>query len=190
MNISSINLKGYQLLRNATEKPSSYISSGISRTVYRITDDLIVKIGSGYEGSQSKTEIQLWTNASPELQKILCPILAYHIGEESIVTLMPYATPFNQVLNSVHWVEENKGIKWHEINEHMLSIYVDDEHQSLQHLLYEKGVSDCRLPGNERNWGLLNGRLVLLDYGLCELYNGGVYNRPRQSYYPYQHYVY
>lgn len=134
--------------RKDIEKKYKYLGEGISRKVYAINDDYVVKIGKGLEGVyQNSVEYYVFTHANENYFKYLCPIL--HFSKNRII--MPRAKPLSKYIRSKFLDlssirdETNAQIELESLSKNFFLLYNDIRATS--------------------SWGEINGVNYLIDYG-------------------------
>jgi hypothetical protein len=124
------------------------IGSGIARTAFPLSDTLIVKVQRKRSdwSNQTGSEIERWRNASSEDRQWLCPILAWGETADGLPwIIMPRCEVRAWGGNGDDRERWTAAI--HELEEHL-----DDE--------------DWLGDVHTYNVGLLDGRPVLIDYGM------------------------
>jgi hypothetical protein len=125
-----------------------FLGEGISRKVYAINEDYVVKIAKGEEGLyQNKVERYVFTHCGKYYRRYLCPIL--YFKEDMLI--MPRATPLSS-LTSEKYLDIKKIRK--EKNTYKDLSFLT----SRFYLFYEDIISVS-------SWGILKGTPVLIDYG-------------------------
>ncbi len=136
---------------------------GSSRYVFSINKELVLKYAYRKAGiTQSEVEFKVYNNCNDQCKKLLCPIIEL----KDKILIMKKAVPLNKALQ--HW-----GIR-DSVDGNIL-MYLDSvstriycntseikkgirELSSIHSLLYEDLI-------RIGNWGILDGNLVLIDYG-------------------------
>lgn len=156
----------YLYAKKKIKKDFKYLGQGISRKVYAINDDYVIKVAKGHDGLyQNKVEYYIFTHASKNLKKYLCPIIWF----KPRMLVMKRALPLSQITNSKTIdlksirAEENAFEELTELYENFL-------------LLYEDIISTS-------SWGILNEEKVLIDYG-CTNDLGDFFYDIKFSYWP------
>lgn len=130
------------------DKNFEYIGEGISRVVYGIDDNYVIKLAKGFDGRyQSNVEKYIYTNVNNYFRDYLCPIVWFKPG----MTVMMRALPLK---NNIHHnrVNLSKVIKDRDCKNDLKLL------SNTFGLLY--GDIEAR-----SSWGVLNGIPVLVDYG-------------------------
>lgn len=138
----------YRNDKKEIRKKYKFLGEGISRKVYAINNDYVVKLAKGEDGIyQNKIEYYVYSNSGDYLRKYLCPIVWF----KPEMLIMRRAEP--------------------------LSEYIKSRFLSLDSLRPEKNaVSDINLLTNKflldyediistSSWGKLENTNVLIDYG-------------------------
>lgn len=134
-----------------------FLGEGISRSVFAINNDFVVKVAKGREGLyQNKVEKYVFTHCSKELRKYLCPILWY----KPDMLFMPRAIPLSKLTTQ----------KYLDLNKLMLSkeAYEDIMYITKRFYLFQEDIISVS------SWGILDNILVLIDYG-CTSEEGDSY---------------
>lgn len=124
------------------------LGEGISRRVYDLNNGLVLKLAKPEDGDyQNKVEYYVYTHASPEEKRFLCPIIWF----TPRMLIMPKAQPISSV-----------------IQEKVLNLRtIRPEPNAFQHIDYFSRrflmlSEDIESP---TSWGCLKGENVLIDYG-------------------------
>lgn len=130
------------------EKLSSYtmIGEGLGRNVYSYDDDHCIKFPRWEEGiKECQVEAEIYRNADPKYKKMLCPII--FDGEGLVV--MKKAVP----------------LQYARVNDRIYDYTTSRKVRKLIDYLVE--TFDLWRPDIEKvsQWGYIDDRLVLLDYG-------------------------
>ena len=138
----------YLYTKKKIRKKFVYLGQGISRKVYAINDDYVIKLAKGHEGLyQNKVEYYIFTHASNNLKKYLCPIIWF----KPRMIVMKRAVPLSELTN-------NKNIDLKTIRTEKKAFEELTELYERFFLLYEDIISTS-------SWGILNEEKVLVDYG-------------------------
>jgi hypothetical protein len=144
--------------RRKIAKKYKYLGEGISRRVYGINDDYVIKIAKGYDGIyQNRIENHVFKNASETQIKYLCPIVWFH-PERLIMKRAIPLSKFNK--NEYIDIKTIRPEKEAPIDLKRLS--------SKFFLFYEDIISTS-------SWGLYQNEKVLIDYGCTERYGDFYY---------------
>lgn len=128
-----------------------YLGEGISRIVYAIDDNWVVKVAKGMEGLyQNKVELYVYTHAGSRFRKFLCPI----VWHKPDMIFMPRAIPLSMICKS------------RKVNLRTIRPEPNAYNELLTfakkfYMLFEDIESTS-------SWGLLNSVPVLIDYGCTE----------------------
>jgi hypothetical protein len=138
----------YSMNLSEIKKRFTFLGEGISRSVYAINNDYVIKIAKGREGLyQNRVEKYVFTHASKTLKAYLCPILWYKPG----MIVMPRAIPLSQITNSEF--VDLKSIRSEP------NAYKDLLYLSKKFYLFFEDIESTS------SWGLINNIPVLIDYG-------------------------
>lgn len=133
------------------ERQFEYLGQGAGRAVYGINNRYVIKLSKSDGGDkQCETEEYIYKNAPPYLKKYLCPVIWY----KDDMVIMKRATSL--VKNNE---DRHKNIF------RLLGIRIDDPfYKKVNKLvdLFDLLYGDVK---SLSSWGLLDGRLVLIDYG-------------------------
>lgn len=138
----------YSMNLSEIKKRFTFLGEGISRSVYAINNDYVIKIAKGREGLyQNRVEKYVYTHANKTLKAYLCPILWHKPG----MIVMPRAIPLSQITNSEF--VDLKSIRSEQ------NAYRDLLYLSKKFYLFFEDIESTS------SWGLLNNIPVLIDYG-------------------------
>lgn len=138
----------YSLGLKKISQKYKYMGEGISRKVYALNNDLVIKIAKGDEGIyQNSVEYYVFTHADKDFKKYLCPILWF----KPKMIIMKRAVPIKRTVKS-------RFIDLRTIRPEPNSFYEINYYTS-KFFLYH---NDIRSAGS---WGNLNKCNVLIDYG-------------------------
>jgi hypothetical protein len=125
-----------------------FLGEGISRAVFAINNDYVVKVAKGREGLyQSKVEKYVFTHCGKDLRKYLCPILWF----KPDMLFMPRAIPLSK-LTTQKYLDLNKLTS--NKNAYSDIMYITNRF----HLFQEDIISVS-------SWGIVDNAAVLIDYG-------------------------
>lgn len=125
-----------------------YLGEGISRVVFAINNDYVIKIAKDFDGDyQCSIEYHVYTHTNKILNSYLCPIVWYKRG----MIVMPRAIPLSYYI-SEPYIDISKIRR--DRNSYVDLIKLSQKFD----LLFEDIVSTS-------SWGILNNRMVLIDYG-------------------------
>jgi hypothetical protein len=125
-----------------------FLGEGISRAVFAINNDFVVKVAKGREGLyQNKVEKYVFTHCGKNLRKYLCPIMWYKPDR----LFMPRAIPLSMLTKQ----------KYLDLNKLMLGkdSYDDIMYITKRFRLFQEDIISVS------SWGILDNNLVLIDYG-------------------------
>lgn len=126
-----------------------FLGEGISRKVFAINKDFVLKIAKGSEGVyQNKVEYYVYTHCDERLQKYLCPILYF----TSRRLIMPRAVPL------YFTSKKDRKINLDEIRPEPYAFEEINELSKRFHLYYPDVI-------DKSSWGNFNGENILIDYG-------------------------
>lgn len=133
------------------ERTYEYLGEGAGRTVYAINKRYVIKLSKSEGGDkQCEMEKYIFNNAPRYLKKYLCPVVWY----ENDMVIMKRATSLVQTKEDSH-----KNIF------RFLGISVEDPfYKKINKLIdiFDLLYGDVK---SLSSWGLLDGQLVLIDYG-------------------------
>ena len=125
-----------------------FLGEGISRVVFAIDDNYVIKVSKGREGLyQNRVENYVYTHAKAELRKYLCPI----IWTKPDVIVMPRAIQLSS-LTSEKYIDI-KTIRPE------ISAKRDLLHLAKRFYLYYNDIKSVS------SWGIVNNIAMLIDYG-------------------------
>lgn|GEM_PF-722840 len=149
MSISEELFKSLYSLKN-TDFDSSFtlLGEGISRKVYALDKNYVIKVAKGNEGIyQNKVEHYVYTHVDLKLKKYLSPIACFKPN----IIIMERAAPLSNTIKDKY------------IN--VFNFYKDEDFfndlcilADKHYLFYEDLISVS-------SWGILNDNYVLIDYG-------------------------
>jgi hypothetical protein len=132
-------------------KKYKFLGEGISRKVYAINDDYVIKIAKGYDGIyQNRIENHVFKNASEAQIKYLCPIVWFQTER----LIMRRATPLSNKDNS-------EFIDLNTIRPEKDAARVLKKMANSFYLYYEDIIAIS-------SWGVYDKKNVLIDYGCTE----------------------
>ena len=139
-------------------KKYEFIGEGLGREVYCINNDYVVKVAKIKDGGryQNNIENHVYTHASKNLLKYLCPIVWF----EPDRIIMRRAIPLSSII-------KDKNISLKTIR-HEKESYTDLNKLTREFMLDPEDISSTS------SWGIYNNKNVLLDYG-CTTYLGDVF---------------
>lgn len=151
--------KIYSLSDRQIAKKYKYLGEGISRKVYAIDENYVVKVSKNSDGIyQNRIENYVYTNVDKNLKKYLCPIICFK--PERII--MRRAIP-------IYKYGKNKWVDLHTIRPEENS-YSDLNKLAAKFMLeYEDVISST-------SWGVYNNENVLIDYGCTSYFGDFVYS--------------
>ncbi len=149
----------YSLSETQIDKKYKYLGEGISRQVYSINEDYVVKVAKGDDGAyQNRIEHYVYTHADKYLLKYLCPIVCFKPHR----IIMRRAVPLSQYYKGKH-VDLN-AIRPEK------SSYIDLNKLTKDFILdYGDIISTS-------SWGVYKNENVLIDYGCTSYVGDVVYN--------------
>jgi hypothetical protein len=125
-----------------------YIGEGISRYVYGINDNFVIKIAKGEEGLyQNRVEHYVFTHCSKNHRKYLCPILWYRPKMIVMQRAIPLETFIKEKYIDINKIRPENSA-YHDLNQLAKDFY----------LFYEDIKSTS-------SWGIISNMPVLIDYG-------------------------
>lgn len=129
-----------------------FLGEGISRKVYALNDDYVIKVAKGNEGIyQNSVENYVFNNAEEKFRKYLCPILFF----EPKRLIMKRANPLSKKIKRKHLnlaylrSEPEACVELKELTKHFLLFYDDIKATS--------------------SWGEIDGVNYLIDYGCTSI---------------------
>jgi len=151
--------KIYSLSDKKITKKYKYLGEGISRQVYAIDENYVVKISKNRDGIyQNRIENYVYNNVDKDLKKYLCPIVCFNPNR----IIMRRAIP-------IYKRGENKWIDLQKIRPEESS-YNDLNKLAAKFMLeYEDVISAT-------SWGVYNNENVLIDYGCTSYFGDYVYS--------------
>lgn len=151
--------KIYSLSDRQITKKYKYLGEGISRQVYAIDENYVVKISKNSDGIyQNRIENYVYTHVDENLKKYLCPILCFKPDR----IIMRRAIPICKY-------QKSKLVDLNEIRPEESS-YNDLNKLATKFMLeYEDVISAS-------SWGVYNNENVLIDYGCTSYFGDFVYS--------------
>ncbi|GLC30867.1 hypothetical protein [Clostridium omnivorum] len=138
-------------------KKYKFLGEGISRRVYDLNNGLVLKLAKDREGHyQNRIENYVYTTASEEQKKYLCPILYY----SPRIVIMKKAKPLTDTINSK--TLDLKTVRNEDRAEDEINALAEEFY-----LYYDDVIA-------VNSWGNLDGVNVLIDYG-CTSETGDLY---------------
>ncbi|MFA6941679.1 MAG: hypothetical protein WCQ54_12000 [Clostridiaceae bacterium] len=138
-------------------KRYKYLGEGISRKVFAIDDNYVIKIAKNRNGYyQNKVEQFIYTNVNDQLRKYLCPIILF----TSKCIIMRRAVPLPEII-------KDKSIDIKKIRSE-ITAWRDLNYLARKYYLYYSDVVKIS------SWGKLEDNYVLIDYG-CTSKEGDFY---------------
>ncbi|MFL0247792.1 hypothetical protein [Candidatus Clostridium stratigraminis] len=125
-----------------------FLGEGISRKVYALDKDYVIKVAKGNEGIyQNKVELYVFTHVNLKLKKYLSPIACFKPN----ILIMERAVPLTNTLKDKYINVFNFSKDKAFFND---LCFLADKH----YLFYEDLISVS-------SWGMLKDNNVLIDYG-------------------------
>ena len=126
----------------------AFLGEGISRKVYSINDDYVIKVAKVNDGRyQNRVENYVYTHAPKNMVKYLCPIVWF----EPDRIIMRKAIPLSSLI-------KDKYINLKKIRPESES-YADLSKLTNDFILFAEDIISTS------SWGILNNKNVLIDYG-------------------------
>jgi hypothetical protein len=136
-----------------------YLGEGISREVYAINEDFVVKVAKGNEGIyQNRIENHVYTHVDKNLLKYLCPISWFQPNR----LIMRRAIPLSK-FNKNQFIDINSLRPEKELS-------ADLRRLANSFLLFYEDIISVS------SWGIYKNEQVLIDYG-CTEKTGDVFYR-------------
>ncbi|QAT40418.1 hypothetical protein [Clostridium sp. JN-9] len=136
-----------------------FLGEGISRKVYALNEDLVVKVAKGSEGIyQNSVEHYVFTHADNNFRKYLCPIIWF----KPRLLIMKRAVSFKKITRS-------RFVDLRTIRPEPNSLNEINYYTSKFFLYY----NDIRSAGS---WGKLADENVLIDYGCTNAFGDYYYD--------------
>lgn len=144
----------YNLKEKDFYKRFEFLGEGISRKVFALNEEYVLKLAKGGEGYyQNKIEQFVYSYSPFKLKKYLCSIACY----KPQLLIMKRAAPLS---NNI----QGKYVNLKNIRKEVELFNDISELADRFYLFYEDLICVS-------SWGTLNGENVLMDYG-CTSYNG------------------
>jgi len=135
----------------------SFLGEGISREVYSINENYVIKVAKIDDGSyQNKVENHVYTHATKDLVKYLCPIVWFEPNRIIMRRAIPLSTLIRDQYIDFKTIRPEKE-SYDDLNK-LINNYM---------LLAEDIFSTS-------SWGIYNNKKVLIDYG-CTTYFGDAF---------------
>ncbi len=160
------------LIDDRTFKSDNFMGEGSSREVYKLTDDLVIKLPKYFSREkenrpisfwhgmcQSNIEIDVWENASDLARTVLNPIVIYGKYEDLVWEVQPIVDICDDICCAytvMEFAEEQK-----------VDFMSEEEYNDIVcELVLEFGLQDGDLYDNSGNFGInSDGKIVVIDYG-------------------------
>lgn len=143
--------KIFSMSKTDIERTYEYLGEGAGRTVYAVNKYYVIKLSKSKGGDkQCENEEYIYNNAPPYLKKYLCPVVWY---KDDMV-----------IMKRAHSLVKNSEDK-HKNIFRLFGISVEDPFfKKVNKLvdLFDLLYGDVK---SLSSWGLLDGQLVLIDYG-------------------------
>jgi len=135
----------------------SFLGEGISREVYSINEDYVVKVAKIDDGSyQNRVENHVYTHATKDLVKYLCPIVWFEPNRIIMRRAIPLSSLIKDQYIDLKTIRPEK------------ESYVD------LNKLTKNFILDAEDIISTSSWGIYNHQNVLIDYG-CTTYFGDAF---------------
>lgn len=144
----------YNMSNREIKENFKYLGEGISRIVYAIDDNYVIKLSKGIEGKyQSNVEKHIYNNVNDYFKTYLCPIVWFKPG----MMVMLRAKPLK---NHIHHRKVD-----------LSKIITDRDCKSDMKMMADTfGLLYADIKAKS-SWGILEGRPVLVDYGCTRSFN-------------------
>jgi hypothetical protein len=138
-------------------KRYSFLGEGICREVYAIDEDYVVKVAKKDDGCyQNRVENYVYTHASKDLLKYLCPIVWFQPDRIIMRRAIPLSTLITDKYIDPKTIRPEK------------EAYDDLNKFTQKFILYPEDIISTS------SWGVYNNENVLIDYG-CTTYLGDAF---------------
>lgn len=146
-----------KLSDNEIAEKYTFLGEGICRKVYSINEDYVVKVAKIDDGQyQNKVENYVYTHATKNLLKYLCPIVWF----EPDRIIMRKAIPLSSLIKDKYI--DPKTIRPEK------EAYADLNELTKKFILFPEDIVSTS------SWGIYNNENVLIDYG-CTTYLGDAF---------------
>ena len=146
------NLSNKEIARKYT-----FLGEGISRKVYSINEDYVIKVAKVDDGSyQNRVENHVYTHATKNLLKYLCPIVWFEPDKIIMRRAIPLSSFIKEKYIDLKTIRPEK------------EAYDDLSKLTKNFILYSEDIISTS------SWGILNNENVLIDYG-CTTNLGDVF---------------
>lgn len=123
-------------------------SEGGDRITYYIGDNKVLKVGKSIDGEiENDNEDYIYNNCPENLKHLLCPVLEY--DEKAKRLIMVEANTFDR--------------DWQMIRE--WQNFIIENKKDISALINMFDLDDFDILDCSFNWGILNGKFVIIDYG-------------------------
>lgn len=147
----------YNMKKKEIEKKYKFLGEGISRRVYAVDKNYVVKIAKGKEGIyQNQVEYYVYTHVDEEYKKYLCPIVWF----DPKMLFMKRADPLSKYI-------KDDFLKITKVRSEDSAVK-DLKYLSAKFFLYYKDIISTS------SWGKVDGGNILIDYG-CTNEIGDIY---------------
>jgi hypothetical protein len=149
----------YNTGRKRIQKKYKFLGEGVSRKVYALDDNYVIKLAKGEDGIyQNKIEYYVFTSSSENLKKYLCPIVWFRPE----MLIMRRAVPMKKFVKSRFIMLNTLWPDMNSVNEinYLARRYLLD---------YNDIISTS-------SWGKLNNANVLIDYGCTSRIGDNIYD--------------
>lgn len=145
------------LNENEICKRYKYMGEGISRKVFAIDENYVIKIAKDQDGYyQNKVEQYVYTNVSEHLRKYLCPLILFTPKSIIMKRAVPLSEIFKDKTINIKTIRQEKTTRR------------DLNYLAKKYYLYYSDIIDTS------SWGKLEDKNVLVDYG-CTSEEGDFY---------------
>jgi len=135
----------------------SFLGEGISREVYSINKDYVIKVAKIDDGSyQNRVENYVYTHATKDLVKYLCPIVWFEPNRIIMKKAIPLSSLIKEKYIDLKTIRPEKE-SYNDLNK-LINSFI---------LLPDDIISTS-------SWGIYNNEKVLIDYG-CTTYFGDAF---------------
>jgi hypothetical protein len=151
--------KIYSLSDRQITKKYKYLGEGISRKVYGIDENYVVKISKNSDGIyQNRIENYVYTHVEKDIKKYLCPILCFNPDRIIMRRAIPICKYQKSKLVDLNEIRPEES-SYNDLNELARKFMLE----------YEDVISAS-------SWGVYNNENVLIDYGCTSYFGDFVYS--------------
>ena len=151
--------KIYSLSDKQIAKKYKYLGEGISRKVYAIDENYVVKVSKNSDGIyQNRIEHYVYTHVDKKLKKYLCPIVCFK--------------PDRIIMRRAIAISKYRKSEWVDLDE----IRPEESSKNDLNKLARNFMLEYEDVISASSWGVYNNENVLIDYGCTSYFGDFVYS--------------